>query len=125
MNYFKDCAPKWKIHFNAFQMMPSSGDHFTFETPETKIREEGREKDSGYHEDERLLRSTPRYFTARARRPTKLQFSSEKQKRHNRGPVTLPRIYLKLLQYSVREGKVQDRKFNKHLFAFLQFFFLF
>ena len=101
-----------KIHFKAFQIMQSSGPDFTYETPETKVREEGGERDSGYHEEERLLHSTPRHFRARVRRPTKLQFSAENQNRLKR-PAAINHIYLKLLQYSVRGGRVQNRKVQK------------
>ena len=82
--------------------MQSSGHHFTFETPESKIGEDPRQRDSGYHEEERL-HSTPKYFTARVRRPTKLQFSAEKQKRR-KDPVAVTHFYLKLVQCSIREG---------------------
>ena len=82
--------------------MQSSGHHFTFETPDTKIGGDQGQEDSGYHEEERL-HSTPRYFTARARRPTKLEFSAEKQKKI-RGSVAVTHFYLKLVQFSIREG---------------------
>ena len=94
--------------------MQSSGYHFNFETPDTKLGEDQRQGDSGYHEEERL-HSTPRYFTDRARRPrpTKLEFSSEKQKRI-RGAITVTHFYLKLVQFSIREGfKIEN------VFAFL------
>ena len=82
--------------------MASSGHHFTFETPDTKIGADQRQVDSGYHEEERL-HSTPRYLKARARRPTRLQFSAEKQKR-KRGSITVRHFYLKLVQFSIRDG---------------------
>ena len=80
--------------------MQSSGHLFTFETPDNKIGAGQRQGDSGYHEEERL-HSTPRYLTARARRPTRLQFSAEKQKRI-RGSIAVTHFYLKLVQFSIR-----------------------
>ena len=85
--------------------MQSSGYHFNFETPDTKLGEDQRQGDSGYHEEERL-HSTPRYFTARARRP--------RPTKRIRGAITVTHFYLKLVQFSIREGfKIEN------VFAFL------